>query len=119
MIDWYFAGMFEESFWAMVGDNEIKGRTADGVLRPLVAIAVELDFSWISKVRLLDALCRSELAFAIERKGEQIRWVLNPFRDPPEASGGAEMIGDAIDALLATVRIRYGEQWARRGPSLS
>jgi hypothetical protein len=59
MIDWYFAGMFDEVFWAMIGNQQIMGRTAAEVLRPLVAEAGELDLSWMTKVWLLDALCHS------------------------------------------------------------
>ncbi len=119
MTDWYFAGMFDEKFWALVGNQEIKGRTAAEVLRPLVAKASEPDLSWISKVRLLDALCNFELAFAIERRGEQVQWVLNPFREPPEASGFAKTIGEAIDALSRASQIRHHAQQDRTGASLS
>ena len=63
--------------------------------------------SWISNVRLLDALCRLELAFGIKRRGERILWVLNPFRDPPEASGYASTIGEAIDALAHAAQVRH------------
>ena len=81
--------------------RKLKGRTAAEVLRPLVVKAGELDLSWILRFVLLDALCHLEFAFAIKRRGERVQWVLNPFRDPPEASGDAETIGDAIDALRA------------------
>ena len=39
MKDWYFAGMFDEAFWAVVGKHKLKGLTAAEVLRPLVAAA--------------------------------------------------------------------------------
>ena len=65
MTDWYFAGMFDETFWAVLGSQKLRSRTAAEVLRPLVAEAREPDLSCISKVRLLDALCRLELTFAI------------------------------------------------------
>ena len=118
MIDWYFAGMFDETFWAVVGKQKLKGRTAAEVLRPLVAKAGELDLSWMSKVGLLDALCRLELSFAMKRRGKRVEWALTPFRDPPGASGDAETIGEAIDALIGAARMRYGAQWARTGVSL-
>jgi hypothetical protein len=119
MTDWYFVGMFDESFWAVVGKQKIDGRTAAEVLGPLVAEAGESDLSWMSEVRLLDALCRLELAFAIRRKGDRVQWVLSPFRDPPDTSGDAETIGEAILALIRSARIRYGAIWARIGVSLS
>src|ERR1700739_3863846 len=115
MIDWYFAGMFDEKFWAVVGKQKLKGRMAAEVLRPLVAKAGELDLSWMSKVGLLDALCRLELSFAMKRRGKRVQWALTPFRDPPGASGDAETIGDAIVARIGAARMRYGEEWARRG----
>jgi hypothetical protein len=118
MTDWYFVGMFDESFWAVVGKQKIDGRTAAEVLGPLVATADESDLSWISEVRLLDALCRLELAFAIRRKGDRVQWVLSPFRDPPDTSGDAETIGEAISALIQSARIRYGGIWARTGVRL-
>ncbi len=71
------------------------------------------------RAHLLDALCHLELAFAIKRRGERVQWMLNPFRDPPEASGDAETIGDAIDALTRAARMRYAAQWALTGSSLS
>ena len=112
MADWYFAGMFDEAFWALVGKRKISGRTADEVLRQLVAEAGEPDLSWIAKVGLLDAICRFELAFTINRRGEWLEWVLNPFRDPPEASGNATTLGEAIDALSRAARVRHSAQWA-------
>jgi hypothetical protein len=119
MTDWYFGGMFDETFWAVVGKKRFRGRTAAEVLRLLVAQAGEPDLSWMSKVRLLDALCRLELSFAIKRRGEQVQWTLSPFRDPPEASGiGKTTIGAAIDALIRSARIRHGAQWALTGTSL-
>ena len=105
--DWYIAGLCDETFWAMVGKQKLKGRTAGEVLRQLVAEAREPDLSWISKVRLLDALCRLELAFGIKRRGERIQWVLNPFRGPPEASGYASTIGEAIDALVHAAQVAH------------
>ena len=119
MIDWYFAGMFDESFWAVVGKQKLKGRMAAEVLRPLVAKAGDPDLSWMSKVHLLDALCRLQLSFAMKRSGTRVQWALTPFRDPPGASGDAETIGEAIDALIGEAQMRYGAQWARRGVSLS
>jgi hypothetical protein len=110
MTDWYFAGMFDEEFWAVVGKQKLSGRTAAEVLRSLVAGAGELDLSWMSKVRSVDTLCRWELAFVIKRRGKQVQWVLNPFRDPPEASGDAETIGEAIDAFIGAARMRYAEK---------
>src|ERR1700747_1063714 len=97
--------MFDETFWAVVGKQRLKGRTAAEVLRPLVAQAREPDLSWMSKVRLLDALCRLDLSFAIKRRGGRIHWMLSPFRAPPEASGHAKTIGEAIDALIRSARI--------------
>jgi hypothetical protein len=119
MTDWYFAGIGNETFWALVGEREIKGRTAAQVLRPLVTEASEPDISWISKVLLLEALSRFELAFVIERRGEQVQWVLNPFLEPAEASGFAKTIGEAIDALSRASRIRHHAQWDRIGASLA
>lgn len=114
MTEWYFVGMFDEAFWAVVGKQKIDGRTAAEVLEPLVAEAGESDISWMSEVRLLDALCRLELAFAIRRKGDRVQWVLNPFRDPPDTAGDAATIGEAIDALICVARTRYGEHWAKK-----
>ena len=54
----------------------------------------------IDEASMLDVLCRAELAFEIKPRGERVQWVLNPFRDRPEASGYAGTIGEAIDALL-------------------
>jgi hypothetical protein len=110
--------MFDETFWALVGKQKPKGRTAAEVLRPLVAEAGEPDLSWMSKARLLDALCRLELSFAMKRRGMRVQWALTPFRDPPGASGDAETIGDAIDALIRVARTRYGEHWAKTGIGL-
>ena len=107
MTDWYIAGICDEMFWAMVGKQKFQGRRAGEVLRQLVAEAREPDLSWISKVDLLDALCRLELAFGIKRRGERIHWVFNPFRDPPEASGYASTIGEAIDALAHAAQVRH------------
>jgi hypothetical protein len=108
MTDWYFAGMFDQTFWAVVGKGKkISGRTAAQVLRPLVAKAREPDLSWMSKVYLLDALCHCELAFTIKRSGEQVQWVLNPFRYPLDARGDAETISDAVDALAKAASRRY------------
>ena len=53
MTDWYFAGMFDETFWAVVRKQTLRGRTAAEVLRLLVVKAGEPDLSWISKLRLL------------------------------------------------------------------
>ena len=107
MTDWYIAGICDETFWAVVGKQKLKGRTAGEVLRQLVAEAREPDLSWISKARLLDALCRLELSFGIKRRSEQIQWVLNPFRDPPEASGYASTIAEAIDALVHAAQLHH------------
>ena len=115
MADWYFAGMFDEAYWAVVGKQKLSGRTAGEVLRQLVAEAAEPDLSWMAKVGLLDALCRFELAFAINRRGERLEWVLNPFRDPPEARGNATTLGGAIDALSRAARVRHSAQWAKDG----
>ena len=89
------------------------------MLRQLIAEAGDGDLTWLSSAGMLDALCRAEVAFEIKRRGERVQWVLNPFRDRPDASGYAETIDKAIDALVATARIRYGEQWARTGSGLS
>jgi hypothetical protein len=105
VIDWYFAGMFYERFWAVVGKQKLKGRTAADVLRPL-AKAGEPDLSWMSKVQLLDALCRLGLSFAMKRRGMRVQWALTPFRDPPGPSGDAETIGEAIDALIGATGMR-------------
>jgi hypothetical protein len=118
MTDWYFAGMFDEAFWAVVGKQKLKGLTAAEVLRPLVAAAGEQDLSWMWNAHLLDALCRLELSFTIKRRGEQIQWVLGPFRNPTEGNGIAATIGEAIDALIKSARIRHGMQWALTGASL-
>lgn len=118
MTDWYFAGMFDETFWAVVGKQKFRGSTAAEVLRPLVAEAGEPDLSWMSKVHLLGALCRLELAFAIKRRDDRVQWILKPFRDPPDASGDAETIGEAIDALVRAARVRYGEHWSKTGLGL-
>jgi hypothetical protein len=107
MIDWYFAGMFDATFWGVVGKQKPKGRTAGDVLRQIVAEAGEPDLSWLSKSRLLDALCRSELSFAMKRRGMRVQWALTPFRDPPGPSGDADTIGDAIDALIGAAQMRY------------
>ena len=107
MTDWYIAGICEEMFYALVGKQKLQGRTAGEVLRQLVTEAREPDLSWISKADLLDALCRLELAFGIKRRGKRIQWVLNPFRDPPEASGYARTIGEAIDALVHVAQVRH------------
>jgi hypothetical protein len=101
--------MFDETFWSVFGKEKITGRTAAEVLRALVAHAGEPDLSWMSKVRLLDALTQLEVSFAIKRRGERIEWILNPFRKPPEGNGQAETIGDAIDALIRVARPRYGK----------
>jgi hypothetical protein len=113
-----FVGMFDDAFWAVVGKQRIDGRTAAEVLGPLVTKAGESDLSWMSEARLLDALCRLELAFVI-RRNDRVQWVLSPFRDPPDTSGDAETIGEAISALIQSARIRYGAIWARTGVSLS
>ena len=107
--------MSDETFWGVVGKQKPKGRTAADVLRQIVAKAGEPDLSWLSKVRSLDALCRLELSFTIKRRGDQIQWVLNPFRNPTEGNGIAATIGEAIDALTRVARACYGEQWAKTG----
>ena len=106
MTDWYFAGMFDETFWAAVGKQKLMGRTAAVVLRQLIAEAGDGDLTWLSTAGLLDALCRAELAFEIKRRGERVQWVLNPFRDRPDASGYAGTIGEAVDALVGAARKR-------------
>jgi hypothetical protein len=83
-----------------------------------VAAAGEQDLSWVRTAPLLDALCRFELSFTIKRRGEQIQWGLNPSRNPTEGNGMAATIGDAIDALIRSARIRYGTQWALTGANL-
>jgi hypothetical protein len=115
MNDWYFAGMFDETFWAEVGEQRITGKGADEVLRQLVAEAGEPDRSWLPHVGRLDALCRSEIAFEIKRRGERIDWVLSPFRDRPDATGSASSIGNAVGALTAAARQRYPDYRARTG----
>jgi hypothetical protein len=95
------------------------GIGAAEVLRQMIAEAGDGDLTWLSSASMLDALCRAEVAFEIKRRGERVQWVLNPFRDRSDASGYAETIGKAIDTLITTARIRYGEQWARTGVSLS
>jgi hypothetical protein len=106
MTDWYFAGMFDETFWAEIDAKKISGRNAAEVLRSLIAATGETDIAWLSKAGLLYALCRTEMAFEIKRRGGQIHWVLNPFRDNPEASGNAGTIGEAIDALTQAAQGR-------------
>jgi hypothetical protein len=95
------------------------GRTAAEVLRQMVAEASEPDLSWMSKVRLLDALCQCELAFTIKRTGKKIQWVLNPFRDPLDARGDVETIGEAVDALHSAARERYPGYRPRAGKGIS
>jgi hypothetical protein len=95
MTDWYFAGMFDEMFWAQVGKQRIIGRGAAEVLRQLIAEAGDGDLTWLLRASMLDALCRAELAFEIKRRDERVQWVLNPFRDRPDASGYADTIGEA------------------------
>ena len=106
MTDWYFAGMFDEAFWAHIGKRRIVGTHAAEVLRTLIAEIGEADLTWLPHAQRLDALCRSEMSFEIKRNGERLQWVLNPFRDQPGASGFAETIGDAIGALAVATRIR-------------
>jgi len=118
MTDWYFAGMFDATFWGVVGKQKLRGGTAGEVLRQIVAKAREPDLSWIAKAYLLDALCQVELSFAIKRRGEQVEWVLNPFRIPSESNGIAMTIGEAIAALVRAARVRYGEHWAKTGVGL-
>jgi hypothetical protein len=117
MTDWYFAGMFDETFWAQVGKQRFSGKESAEVLRQVIAEAGEADLTWLPSAKRLDALCRMETAFEIKRRGVRIEWVLNPFRTPSEERGIAETIGDAIDALIRAARMRYGSQWARTGPS--
>ena len=106
MTDWYFAGMFDEAFWAHIGKHRFIGAHAAEVLRPLIAEAGEADLTWLPHAQRLDALCRAEMSFEIKRKGERLQWVFNPFRDQPAASGFADTIGEAIDALTGATRIR-------------
>jgi hypothetical protein len=101
MMDWYFADMFDATFWSQVGKLRITGKSAAEVLRQIVAEAGETDLTWLPYVGRLDALCRSEIAFEIRRRGDRIVWVMNPFCDQPEASGTTNSIGDAVDALTA------------------
>jgi hypothetical protein len=110
MTDWYFAGMFDETFWTQVGEQRFSGKGATGVLRQLIAEAGDADFTWLPSASALDALCRAEVAFELKRKGERIQWVLNPFRDQPEASGHAATIREAIDALVTRLPARPGER---------
>jgi hypothetical protein len=110
MTNWYFAGMFDETFWAQVGKQRVSGKESAEVLRQVVAKARETDLTWLASAKQLDALCRLELAFEIKRRGERVHWSLNPFRIRPEAIGSANTIGEAIDALVRTVRIGYAER---------
>jgi len=82
MTDWYFAGMFDETFWAQVEKQRFTGRGAAEVLRQLIAEAGDGDLTWLSRASMLDALCRA--AFEIKRRSERVQWLLNPFRDRPE-----------------------------------
>jgi len=119
MTDWYFAGMFDEMFWGQVGEKRlIIGTGAAEVLRQIVAEAAEADLTWLVNANQLDALCRAELAFDIKRRGEGLRWVLNPFRDQADASGYAVTIREAIDALVGTANTRGAER-SRRSYRLS
>jgi hypothetical protein len=118
MSDWYFAGLFEETFSATVGNHMIHGRTAAEVLRVLVAEASEPDLTWIGLAQILDMLCVTEIAFELKRNRDKIQWVLNPFRDSPDASGSAPTIGEAIDALHAAARCRYQTAWPKVGIDL-
>ena len=99
MTDWYFAGVFDETFWAQTGKQRTVGTHAAEVLRTLIAGAGEADLTWLPHAQRLDALCRSEMSFEIKRNGERLQWVLNTFREQAEATGFAETMGDAIDAL--------------------
>jgi hypothetical protein len=104
MTDWYFAGMFDETFCAQVGKQTSSGKTAAEVVRWLVTKAGETDLTWLPDIHNLDSLCRMELGFAIRRKGERVQWVLNPFRNKPAAAGYVSTIGEAIDALFQAAR---------------
>lgn len=110
MTDWYFAGMFDEAFWAHIGEQRFTGTHAAEVLRQLIAEAGEGDLTWMPRSQQLDALCRAEMSFEIKRKGERLQWVLNPFRVQPGASGYVDTIGEAIDALTGATQIRLGER---------
>jgi hypothetical protein len=105
MTDWYFAGLFDETFWAQIGKQRIHGRGAAEVLRQVIAEAGEADLTWLSNVGLLDAMCRAGHAFEIRRKGDRLQWVLNPFREQAAARGSAETIGAAIDELSKAARL--------------
>ena len=100
MKDWYFAGMFDQTYWGQVGRRRISGEASADVLRQIMAEAGDTDLTWLATAKQLDALCRFEYSFEIKRKGERIVWVLNPFRDQPQASGFAETVAEAIDALV-------------------
>jgi hypothetical protein len=87
MSDWYFAGMFDETFWAQVEKQRFTGRGAAEVRRQLIAEARDGDLTWLSRASMLDTLCRAEPGFEIKRRGERVQWVLNPFRDRPGRHG--------------------------------
>ena len=106
--DWYFAGLFDESFWAQAGKKErIIGKEAAEVLRQLVAEAGEADLTWLPSVGQLDALCRQGDSFEIKRKGGLLQWALNPFASTPEATGFVDTIGGAIAALVSSTHPNY------------
>ncbi len=107
MKDWYFAGMLEQTYWGEVGRQRISGEASADVLRQIMAEAGDTDLTWLATAKQLDALCRLEYSFEIKRKSERIVWVLNPFRDQPQASGFAETVAEAIGALVRIAQPFY------------
>ena len=115
VLDWYFAGLFEESFWAQAGKKErIIGKEATEVLRQLIAEAGEADLTWLPSVEQLDALCRQGDSFEIKRRGDLIHWALNPFAMTPEAIGSAHTIGGAIAALVSSTHPNYSAKMSAK-----
>ena len=105
---WYFAGLFDASFWAQAGKKErITGKEVAEVLRRLVADAGEADLTWLASANHLDTLCREGASFEIKRRGERIQWALNPFANKPDATGFANSIGGAIAALISSTHPNY------------
>ncbi|HWE76615.1 MAG TPA: hypothetical protein VG328_25850 [Stellaceae bacterium] len=105
--DWYFAGLFDESFWAQTGNKPIAGKGAAEVLRQLVAEVGEADLTWVAGAKDLDTLCLCGASFEIKRVGERVQWALSPFSEAPKATGFAHTIGDAIEALVRSARSNY------------
>jgi len=56
MKDWYFAGMFDETFWAQIGKQRFSGKTAAEMLRQIVAEAGETTGFATSIGEAVDAL---------------------------------------------------------------